>query len=96
MGIMVSAVLIAMTMNAGFTQNSSAINVKLAGEYLDTTNYNVVDVVVLPQHKSVVNPLLAVSSLDYYTRKTVFHNHANQLRPNRLPPNTSTSSVRFS
>lgn len=95
-GTMASAVLIAMTMNVGFAQNSSAINVKLAGAYLDTTNYNVIDMVVLPQHISVVNPLLAVSSLDYYTQKTVFHDHANQLRPNRLPPNASTSSVRFS
>lgn len=94
-GTVVSAFLIAMMMNTGFVQQTSSVNIKLAGEYLNKSRYPVVETVVLPQYDSMVNPVIAVPALDYHTNKTVVYKRDQQLSNDHKPANANTSSVRF-
>jgi len=78
-----------------FLRGMSAMNLKLAGELLDTLDGDTVEVVVLPSASSAVNPAIAVPLLDLHTRKRVIYRR--DLSPLRPPPweQLATSPVRF-
>lgn len=92
----VSAFVIAMFGYLPFLQNTSAINLKQVGKYLDTINTGeaeTVEVVTLAQQHSMVNPAIAVPVLDLFTqKKLLYHYDQEQLR---RPASVETSSLRF-
>ncbi len=71
----------------------SAANLMAAGERLDAMDVDRVEVFVLPQGQSVVNPAISVPMLDLYTRRQIIY------RDSAMPPPTgepiSTSPLRF-
>jgi hypothetical protein len=94
----VSCTLAAMLVTAAFgylpfLQRISAVNLQLAGEYLDTIASDRVEVFALPQARSAVNPAIAVPILDIYTDKTIAL-HADAEMAAR-PESVETSPVRF-
>jgi hypothetical protein len=72
-GIVLTSYVVASSLSSGFLQNTSANNLKSAGEYLDTMDVNFVEVMVLPQQRSMINPQITVPILDYHTDKTLIY-----------------------
>ena len=52
-----------------FLQQTSAANLKQAGEYLDSLEASEVEVIALPQRRATVNPAVSVPLLDLHTSK---------------------------
>jgi len=89
----VSALVTAIFGYLPFLTTTSAANLKAAGEYLNTLNGQRVEVIVLPQRRSVVNPMVAVPILDLFTAKDIVLAKA---RPGiARPVSIETSPVRF-
>ena len=75
-----------------FLQQTSAVNLKQAGEYLDFLDASEVEVIALQQRYAAVNPAVAVPLLDLYTSKRLI------FRSNGLAPTgrgVDESSLRF-
>jgi hypothetical protein len=51
----------------------SAVNLKEAGEFLDSLPTGAVEVVALPQRRSGINPAVSVPLLDLFTRKSIVY-----------------------
>jgi hypothetical protein len=86
----ISAVLIATSAYLPFLEKTSAINIKQAGEYLDSIAVDKVGVHVLLQPQTSINPSVAVPILDLFTdRELVYHEDRNSTSVpggvNRLP-----------
>lgn len=94
-GVALSSYVMALVIGTNFLPSISAYNIKKAGEYLDSTNVNAVEVVVLPQLRSTINPLISVPSLDYHLTKPVVYKPVNGLQQITRPENANTSPVRF-
>lgn len=52
-----------------FLQQTSAMNLKQAGEYLDSLDASSVEVIALPQRRAALNPAVSVPLLDIHTSK---------------------------
>lgn len=79
-----------------FLKTTSAVNIKHAGAYLDGRPEKTVEVMVLPQTRSIINPAVSVPILDLFTHKRLVYRHDASLH---RPPQRSvlaTSPVRFS
>ena len=76
-----------------FLRGTSAVNLMQAGSYLDTLDGEVIEVVTLPQPRTMVNPAVAVPILDLYTRKTLVYRYDEGLIPR--PKDYAKSSLRF-
>lgn len=63
-----------------FLQQTSAVNLRQAGEYLDSLEASEVEVIALQQRYAAVNPAVSVPLLDLYTSKRLI------FRPNGLAP----------
>jgi len=76
-----------------FARSTSAMNIKRAGEYLDSAGVRAVEVVTLPLRDPVVNPAVAVPLLDLFTRGKIRYNYD----PGLVAASTewATSPVRF-
>lgn len=72
----VSALVIAVFGFLPFLEKTSAINIKQAGEYLNSIEAQNVEVFALPQSWSVVNPAVSVPILDLFTSKKVVYDYA--------------------
>jgi 4-amino-4-deoxy-L-arabinose transferase-like glycosyltransferase len=94
-GVVLTSYSIVLFMSTGFLQNTSASNIKSAGELLNSLGVEFVEVVVLPQQRSVVNPQISVAALDYHTTKTLLYNHADPLNSFGEISDISDSPVRF-
>ena len=93
-GVVLTSYIIALSLSAGFLQSNSANNLKSAGTYLNTLDVNPVEVMVLPQQRSVVNPQVALATLDYHTEKTLVYT-GNHVVNTNLGFDISQSPVRF-
>lgn len=73
--------------------NMSAMNLKQAGEYLDTLNITDFDVITLPPSEMVANHAVAVPLLDLFTNKRIHYRY----EPKAFPPREeiARSSLRF-
>ncbi len=91
-GVVLTSYAIALSMSTGFLQNTSASNLKSAGAFLDNIDVELVEVLVLPQQRSIVNPQIAVAALDYHTNKTLLYLDGEQ--PSHSS-DISKSPVRF-
>jgi len=91
-----SALVIAFFGYLPFLQSTSAVNLSLAGKYLDSINTGdaqTIEVITLPQVHSIVNPAVSVPVLDLFTQKILvyqYHNNRTQ-----SPASVEKSSLRF-
>ncbi len=92
----VSALVIAMFGYMPFLQKTSAVNLSQAGEYLDSINTGdaeTIEVVVLPQTSSIVNPAVSVPVLDLFTQKRLVYRYdEDQIQ---RPASIEKSALRF-
>lgn len=79
---------------APFLAQTSAVNLKRAGAYLDGLAVPRVEVVALPQPRTEVNPAVAMPLLAIYTSKPLVNRSPSLLLPD--PAVLATSPVRFS
>ncbi|MFV1997837.1 MAG: ArnT family glycosyltransferase [Acidiferrobacterales bacterium] len=89
----VSALVIAIFGYLPFFKNTSAVNLDQAGKYLDSMDAETIEVVTLPQTRSIVNPAVSVPILDLYTKKTLVYRYDKKLVPR--PESVEKSSLRF-
>ncbi len=78
--IVVSSVALSVLGFRPFLQQTSAVNLKQAGEYLDSLETSEVEVIALQQRYAPVNPAVSVPLLDLYTSKHLI------FRPRGLAP----------
>ncbi|MBZ0157998.1 MAG: glycosyltransferase family 39 protein [Alphaproteobacteria bacterium] len=69
--IMICSLVIALFAYRPFMQSISSVNLKNAGEFLDTIQGKECEVFVLPYGDPVLNPAVSVPLLDLYTRKEI-------------------------
>ncbi len=76
-----------------FARSTSAINIKRAGEYLNSAGVHTVEVFTLPLLDPVANPAVAVPLLDLFTQGKIQYRYG----PGALPAGVerTTSSLRF-
>jgi hypothetical protein len=72
-GTVVSVVLICAIAYLPFLELNSNINIKRAGQYLDSINVSSTEVFVLPNTDSSINPTIAVALLDLFTEKHIVY-----------------------
>lgn len=91
----VSALVVAFAGYLPFLRETSAVNLKRAGELLDAMSGDAVEVIVLPPTRSGVNPAVAVPLLDLFTHKRVIYRR--DLSPVSSPQRSAQaiSPVRF-
>jgi Dolichyl-phosphate-mannose-protein mannosyltransferase len=91
-----SALVIAMFGYLPFLKNTSAVNLNQAGKYLDSINTGdaqAIEVVTLPQVRSIVNPAVSVPVLDLFTKKRLVYRYDEGRIP--IPGSAEKSSLRF-
>ena len=76
-----------------FARNTSAMNIELAGEYLNLAGLSGVEVVTLPLRDPVVNPAVAVPLLDLFTGAKIAYHYDSGPAPTSIE--WATSPVRF-
>lgn len=91
----VAALVLAFAGYLPFLRETSAVNLKQAGELLDAMSGDAVEVVVLPPTRSSVNPAVAVPLLDLFTHKRVIFRRDLSPVPSPPPGVRASSPVRF-
>jgi len=66
-GVVHSSLIIALTAYLPFLENMSAVNIREAGEFLNSRGIEAVEVIPLARPGAVVNPEVAIPLLDYFT-----------------------------
>jgi len=94
--IIVSSTAVTLYGYASFVNKTSAINIKHAGEFLNNINSPMVEVILLPQTKSSINPAVSVPLLDLFTKKNLVYWQQPVLIPEPEQQHLNTSSLRFS
>ena len=74
-----------------FLKQWSAVNLKDAGQFLDTLDVDAVEVVTIPQQNYPVNPAVAVALLDLSTHKRIFYHYV----PGASTPDEDSRTSRF-
>jgi len=76
-----------------FMQQTSAVNLKHAGAYLDSLEVDRVEVITLPQVHAAINPAVSVPLLDLFTAKRLVYHHDAALAP--VGERLNESALRF-
>lgn len=76
-----------------FLQRMSSVNLRCAGDYLDTLPADDIEVITLPPSDPVVNMAVAVPLLDLFTRKHIVYGDDSE--PGPPPADLETSALRF-
>jgi len=76
-----------------FVQRISTVNLKNAGEFIDSIDAEIVEVFTLPQIYSIINPAVSVPILDLFTKKRVIYHYEGAPFPSR--EQIDKSSLRF-
>ncbi len=76
-----------------FARKISAINLMEAGEYLNDSGIEPVEVYTLPLKDPVANPSVAVPLLDLFTKRRIVYRYSPELYP--PPEDIKTESLRF-
>jgi 4-amino-4-deoxy-L-arabinose transferase-like glycosyltransferase len=92
-GIVSTSLVIAVSAYLPLAVSMSPVNLKHAGEYLDTLNITDVEVVTLVPKEPIINPAVSVPLLDLFTNKRIRYVY----RPESFPPRDEIerSSLRF-
>lgn len=91
--IVISSLTIGIFAYLPFLQKISTVNLKHAGEFLDSINEKNIEVFVMPQKKSGINPAVSVPILDLFTKKRITYHYDKGLYP--LPEDFEKSPLRF-
>ena len=91
-----SAIVIGTLGFSAFLKTTSAVNIQHAGMYLNTMDAESVEVIVLPQVRSSVNPAVSVPILDLFTNKQLIYKHDARVNPPPKANVLATSPVQFS
>jgi hypothetical protein len=73
LSIIASSLVIAIFAYAPFLRRTSMVNLRDAGGYIDSLEGSAVEVLVLPQKRSLANTEMAIPILDLYTRKNIVY-----------------------
>ncbi len=92
-GAVITSLIIAVFAYLPFTVNTSAVNLKRAGEYLNTLGVSYGEVYTIPLRDPTVNPAVSVPMLDLYTRKPLRYVYRGG--DYFTPDDVATSSLRF-
>ena len=71
--IIVSSLTVTLYGYSSFMNITSANNIKQAGEFLNNIKSPTVEVILLPQTKSSINPMVSVPLLDLFTKKNLVY-----------------------
>ena len=71
--VVISSLLLAHSAYLPFLQRMSGINIKSAGNLLDSLDVTDIQVHTLPQKKSIINPAVSVPLLDLFTTKRIIY-----------------------
>ena len=91
--IVISSVIIALFAYLPFVQTISAVNLKEAGEYLDSINVSGVEVAAINPPDTEINQAVSVPLLDIFTHKNIYFTHDDKSSP--PPEKIRESSLRF-
>jgi hypothetical protein len=93
-GVVTTSMTIAFSVYLPFAANMSIVNLKHAGEYLDTLGAREVQVITVPPRKPLIGSVVSVALLDLFTGKQLRH---APLLPEPYPPQQDIlrSSLRF-
>jgi 4-amino-4-deoxy-L-arabinose transferase-like glycosyltransferase len=93
LGTVATSLVIAFAAYLPFAKSMSAVNLKHAGEYLNTLPGNAIEVVTIAQGEPVANPAVSVPLLDLFTRKQIrYHDRDGSFLPRE---EILRSSLRF-
>jgi 4-amino-4-deoxy-L-arabinose transferase-like glycosyltransferase len=76
-----------------FTKKISTVNLKNAGNFINSLDVAQIEVVTLPQRKSIINPAISVPLFDVYTNKKISYNETHEFPKD--PERLKKSSLRF-
>ncbi len=95
--IITSSLVFALFAYLPFLQKISTINLKNAGQFLNSLAVEDIEVFTLPQKRSVVNPAAAVPILDLFTDKRILYDYKENMRlgPHLSKKRLQKSSLRF-
>ncbi|HDY71738.1 MAG TPA: hypothetical protein ENH50_08740, partial [Nitrospirae bacterium] len=95
--IITSSLVFALSAYLPFLQRISTINLKNAGQFLNSLDVEDIEVFTLPQKRSVVNPAAAVPVLDLFTDKRILYDYKKNMRfgPRLSKRRLQKSSLRF-
>jgi hypothetical protein len=93
--IIVSSTIFSLFGHAAFLGTTSASNIKHAGEYINSLDGSVVEVVTLPQTRSTVNPILSIPLFDLFTHKQVIYRDDQIISNKSKPQWMERSPLRF-
>lgn len=79
--IIISSLVVGMFVYLPFVQKISTINLKNAGEFLDSADEKNIEVFTLPQKEVTVNPAILVPILDLFTKKKISYHYEASLSP---------------
>ena len=93
LGTVATSLVIAFSAYLPFAKSMSAVNIKHAGEYLNTLPGNAIEVVTIAPGEPVANPAVSVPLLDLFTHKQIrYHDRDGSLLPRK---EILRSSLRF-
>lgn len=93
LGAVATSLVIAFSAYLPFAKSMSAVNLKHAGEYLNTLPGNAIEVVTIAPEEPAANPAVSVPLLDLFTHKQIgYHYRYESLLP---PEEVLRSSLRF-
>ena len=95
LSILVSASTISVFGHASFLKGSSAVNLKQAGDYINSLELSSVEVITLEQSRSSVNPVVSVPLFDLYIQKPVYYWDAYPMETLKGKSYQLTSPLRF-
>ncbi|MDH5445658.1 MAG: glycosyltransferase family 39 protein [Gammaproteobacteria bacterium] len=95
LSIIVTSLVLTVGAYRPFIQSTSASNLQAAGKYLDQLNVDAVEVIVLPQQLSIINPEISIPILDLYTQKTLLYQRDTVKPSGKQDPAIKNASLRF-
>lgn len=95
--IIASSLVFALSAYLPFLQKISTINLKNAGQFLNSLDVDDIEVFTLPLKRSVVNPAAAVPVLDLFTDKRILYDYKRNMSfgPHLSKRRLQKSSLRF-
>jgi hypothetical protein len=79
--IVVSSIIIAIFAYLPFIEKISTVNLKNAGEFLNSLDVENIEAFALPSTDSTVNPAVSVPILDLFTKKKIYYDYSPDFPP---------------
>lgn len=95
LSILATASTVSVLGHASFLRDHSAVNMQAAANYVNALEYSGVEVVLLEQQQSSVNPMISLPLFDFYTQKNVFYRDLAGQNEYKLTDAQKKSTLRF-